>query len=105
MTESSENEVVRQHEFKKRKKDKFHIPIFVPAEPGREPKTVIAEGALLNGKLTITFNDRLPAQAIQRMIEREFLIGLSFVLLRPAGEGEEGVRLDGETGTNSPSDG
>lgn len=93
-----------RHEFKKRKKDKFHIPIFVPAEPGHEPKTVIAEGSLFNGKLTITFNDRLPAQAIQRMIEQELLIGLQFVLLRAAPAGEEGVRLDGEVGTNGPAE-
>lgn len=78
----------RHHEFKKRKKDKLHIPIFVPAEEGREPKTVIAEGALINGKLTISFNDRLPAQAIQRMIEHEVLLGLAFVLMRPTEEGE-----------------
>lgn len=92
-----------RHEFKKRKKDKLHIPIFVPAEPGREPKTVVAEAALFNGKLTITFNDRLPAQAIQRMIEQELLLGLQFVLLRPTEDDEEGVRLDGEIGENDHS--
>lgn len=86
-------------EFKKHHIDKTNIPIFVPAVGDKEPTLVIAEGALHRGKLTITFNDRLPAQAIQRMLAQHMLLGLAFVLMEVT-EGPEGevvlAVVDGE---------
>lgn len=60
---------------------KIDFPVFVPS-PNGETSLEVAIANLRAGTLVIEFNNRLPGVAIQRMIERGSLLGLSFVMLQ-----------------------
>lgn len=66
------------------------FPVYIPGNDG-ELKLEIATASLKAGTLVVEFNDRLPAQAIQRMIANERLVGLAVVV------------LDDQTPTEDPS--
>lgn len=65
------------------------IPVFIPKEDGTAA-VMVGNGRLLKGRLVIDFKSSLPGVAIQRMLARDELMGLSFVML--------GDRKDGATG-------
>lgn len=56
------------------------FPVFVPSPDG-QTSLEVAKANLKAGTLVIEFRNTLPGVAIQRMIERGSLLGLSFVLL------------------------
>lgn len=63
------------------------VPVYLPTEDGVSD-IVLAEGSLGDAELLIKFNDKLPAAAIQRLIKRGVLVGLSFVLIKEEEDGE-----------------
>lgn len=62
------------------------IPVFVPGEGGRVTQHEMGYADMRHGRLNIQFKDNLPAVAIQRMIARGEIVGVSFVMLSPTEE-------------------
>lgn len=59
------------------------VPVFMPTETGVSD-VKLGSATLVDSKLEINFNDKLPSVAIQRMINRGEIIGVSFVMLEKA---------------------
>lgn len=60
-------------------KDVF-IPVYIPTNDG-VGGLELGKGSLKSGTLVIEFNNNLPSVAIQRMLARGELLGLSFVMV------------------------
>ena len=58
------------------------IPVFMPTEEGVSD-VELANAQLKAGTLVMEFRNNAPGIAIQRMLERGVLLGLSFVLADP----------------------
>ena len=65
-------------EFKEHRIQDILVPVYVPGDNG-ELKLEVGTGSLKGGQLVIKFNDRLPAQAIQRMLADEILFAVTLV--------------------------
>lgn len=68
----------RQQALKNSKKG--YIPIYMPGSDG-VTDIVLAKGRLKGGTLILEFESNLPGVAIQRMLGRGELLGMSFVML------------------------
>lgn len=68
---------------RKERTPSFHgtIPVFMPTENGAS-ETTLGYASLQGGRLIINFKETLPGVAIQRMLERGSLMGISFVMLK-----------------------
>lgn len=58
------------------------FPIYIPS-PSGETQIEVGSGRLRYGTLVIEFRDTAASVAIQRMIERDVLLGMAFVMLAP----------------------
>lgn len=58
----------------------FLIPVYIPTNDG-VGGLELGKGSLKSGTLVIEFNNKLPSVAVQRMLERGELLGLSFVMV------------------------
>ena len=77
------------------------IPVWVPSPSGNS-KLTVGKGSLKGGQLVVKFSDKLPAIAIQRMLERGALIGMNFVMLQPDPKNEAmQVQISEEENANS----
>ncbi len=61
---------------------KGKVPVYLPTEGGAHPDITVGEASLKGGQLVIKFKDTLPGVAIQRMLERGSLLGVTFVVLQ-----------------------
>lgn len=61
------------------------IPVFMPTETGIS-EVELAHARLKSGTLVMEFRNNAPGIAIQRLIDRGVLLGLSFVLAEPSEE-------------------
>ena len=62
------------------------IPVFVPGEGGRVTTHEMGYAVMRDGQLNVQFRDNLPGVAIQRMIARGEIVGVTFVLISPSEE-------------------
>lgn len=62
------------------------VPVYLPTEAGVTTGIELGKANLKAGTLVIEFNDKLPAMAIQRLLERGQLLGVSFVMVDPEKE-------------------
>lgn len=58
------------------------LPIFIPTSKG-ETKLEVGKARLRAGTLVVEFRDTGAAVALQKMIERGVLLGMSMILLQP----------------------
>lgn len=56
------------------------IPVYVPDIEGN-PKIRIGTFMIYNGTMIVKFAETLPAEAMQRMLDRDLLIAMTFVML------------------------
>jgi hypothetical protein len=69
------------------KPTQVYIPIFIPTEDGVNGDLELGKGSIRGDTLIIEFNQKLPAVAIKRRIERGELVGITFVI--PDDEAED----------------
>lgn len=62
------------------------VPVFVPGDDGK-PNLVVGQGRLSEGRIEISLKDSAPAMALERMMNRGEILGLSFIHIPKTGEG------------------
>ena len=67
------------------KAEDFVVPVFIPQGDGNVAGE-LGTATLAEGKLTIEFKETFPGVAVQRMLARGELLGLTFVQVMPAEE-------------------
>lgn len=67
--------------------ENLQVPVFMPTKTGAS-ELVMGVATLEKGNLNIQFADNIPGEAMQRMLLRGELLGISFVMLRPPAEPE-----------------
>lgn len=58
------------------------LPVYIPSTDGAM-NVEMGKGSLKHGTLVIEFKNTLPGVAIQRMLERGVILGISFVMIAP----------------------
>lgn len=58
------------------------LPVYVPSENG-VTRIELAKATMRNGTMIVEFKNNLPGVAIQKIIERGVVLGLSFVMIAP----------------------